>query len=106
MAWTNGALHSVWIRSETSTPLQVRSPVPLKVALHPEVGAEGKSTLHFSLKLTADSDARGDWFIPANDPTGEIQMDTSTDLQHWVEMDSFTYEMNEPAQFFRLINAH
>ncbi len=103
MAWTNGALSAVSIRSEKNgTGFKVRSPVPLKAVLHPEVDP-ADSTIRLNMAFTADHSAPGDWFIPANDPDAQIRTGASTDLHQWTEADSFIYEMNQSRHFFRLI---
>ena len=64
------------------------------------------ATVSVEMEFTADSNAPGDWVIPANDPDGEFNMDTGTNLHNqvdnWAETGSFTYTSNDAKRFFRV----
>ena len=103
MAWSNSVLTEVSIRSDAGESFKVRSPVPLKAVPQWSIDTVGSvTTVSVDLDFSAEAAAPGEWFIPANDPDGDITMDTSTNLIDWAETDAFTYTSDDLKRFFRL----
>ncbi len=103
MAWSNGQLASAAIRSTGGAAFQVRAPMQGKLIPRWAVSVAGSNTTcKVTLEFTTDLGAPDGFPVAADQASGAISMETTTNLVDWEDAGSFSHSSNDPWRFFRL----